>query len=114
MRVKRGTTKNAKHKKILKLAKGYRMTYSKLYRRALEATAHAGQYSYAHRKHRKGQMREEWVETIAAALAGGDLSYSQFVNKLNKNKIEIDRKNLSLMAVNFPEHFVALVKELKS
>jgi len=113
MRIKRGVTKNQKHKKILKLAKGYRMTYSKLYRRAKEAVRHAGQYSYAHRKHRGSQIREQWVEVIAAALTKHEISYSKFIGALKKNNIEIDRKNLAELAVYNPAHFDTIITEIK-
>lgn len=110
MRVKRGVTKKARHNKLLKEAKGYRMTYSKLFKRAKEAVAHAKSYSYAHRKHRKSQMREEWIQTISSALVDSNVSYSKFIGALDKSDIEIDRKNLAHMAVHNPEHFNQIVK----
>lgn len=113
MRIKRGTTKNAKHKKVLKQAKGYRMTYSKLYRRAKEALLHAGQYSYVHRSHRRSQMRNEWIKAISAALTESGVSYSQFVGNMKKSKIEIDRKNLAYLAMNKPELFKQVVEQSK-
>jgi len=113
MRIKRGTTKNQKHKKILKLAKGYRMTYSKLYRRAKEAVRHAGQYSYAHRKHRGSQMREQWIEVISAGLSKHGVSYSTFISALKKQNIELDRKVLAELAVYSPAHFDSIVAEAK-
>lgn len=113
MRIKRGVTKNQKHKKVLKLAKGYRMTYSKLYRRAKEAVRHAGQYSYAHRKHRASQVREQWIEVISAALSKHDMSYSKFIGALKKNNIELDRKILAEFAVYNPSHFDSVVAEVK-
>lgn len=112
MRVKRGVTKKRKHKKILKLAKGYRMSYSKLYRRAREAVLHAGQYNYAHRKKRGSQKRREWIETISAALVGSNLTYSKFINQLHKNNIEIDRKNIAFMIENYPKHFEVLLEKV--
>ncbi len=113
MRIKRGTTKTRRHKKILKLASGYRMTYHKLYRKAKEAVLHAGQYSYAHRKHRKSQIRTEWIKTISAALSTEDLSYSKFISGLKAKNIGIDRKNLAEMALSQPEHFKQLVTQVK-
>lgn len=112
MRIKRGHAKKRRHNKVLKSAKGYRLTYSKLYRRAKEAVAHAGNYNFMHRKHRAGQKREEWIKTISAALAGGELSYSKFINGLKKANIQLDRKSLATMAVDNPEHFQAVVKEV--
>lgn len=113
MRVKRGTTKNAKHKKILKQAKGYRMSYSKLYRRAREAVLHAGSYSAAHRRRRRSQKTTEWVKVISASLSGTGMSYSKFMNGLKTNNVIIDRKNLAEMAVNNPEHFQMVLEAVK-
>lgn len=113
MRVKRGETKRRSHKKILNLAKGYRMTYSKSYRRAMEAVRHAGQYSYAHRRRRSSQMREEWIKIIAAALSEKNISYSMFFSSLKKNNIELDRKNLAELILSNKAHFDSLVEEVK-
>lgn len=113
MRIKRGETKRAKHKKVLNQAKGFRMTYSKSYRRAKDAIRHAGQYSYAHRRRRSSQMREEWIKVIAASLVGTDLSYSRFISALKKSEVQIDRKILAEMALNNEAHFKQLVSELK-
>lgn len=113
MRIKRGLAKKQKHKKVLKMAKGYRMSYSKLYRRAKEAVMHAGVYSNTHRAHRKSQKREEWIVTIAAALSGTGMSYSAFIGGLKKQNIEIDRKNLAEMIVSNPKHFEAILAEAR-
>ncbi len=113
MRVKRGVTKRQRHKKVLKLAKGFRMTYSKSYRRAKEAVKHAGQYEYAHRRHKRAQMRQEWIKIIAAGLSDKDLSYSKFIAALKKSNVAMDRKTLAEMAVNSPESFAKLVAEVK-
>lgn len=113
MRVKRGRVKRKKHKKILKAAKGYRLTYSKLYRRAKEALLHAGQYSYAHRKKRGNEFRKLWIQRINGALSAYDLSYSKFINLLKENKIELNRKMLSELAINEPEAFRAVVEKVK-
>lgn len=110
MRVKRGTTKHRRHKKVLKLAKGYRMSYHKLYRRAKEAVLHAGQYSYAHRKHRRAQIKSEWIKVIAAALSAKQVSYSKFISGLKAKNITLDRKSLSELAVHHPKHFEELVE----
>ncbi|MBD3280610.1 50S ribosomal protein L20 [Candidatus Dojkabacteria bacterium] len=113
MRIKRGKTKRAKHKKVLKQAKGYRLTYSKLYRRAKEARLHAGEYSFAHRKKRKGQFRKLWIQRINAALRNENIKYSDFINKLKKANIELDRKILAELAYAQPEAFKAVVKAAK-
>ena len=110
MRVKRGLTKSRRHKSVLKLAKGYRMTYSKSYRRAKQLLLHSGQYEYAHRRRRSSQFRNEWIKVISASLTGHNVSYSKFINLLNKHKVSIDRKNLAELAVHNPESFNAIVK----
>ncbi|MFQ5492714.1 MAG: 50S ribosomal protein L20 [Candidatus Dojkabacteria bacterium] len=113
MRVKRGATKNKKHKKVLKAAKGYRLSYSKLYRRAKEALLHAGQYSFAHRRKRQGQYRRLWIERINAALSDKDIKYSQFISKLKGEQIELNRKVLADLALNHEEVFAQIVKAVK-
>lgn len=109
MRVKRGKVKNRKHKEVLKSTKGYYGSYSRTYRRAREAAMHAGQYSYAHRKHRAAQMRRQWVKIISAGLFGTGVSYSKFINGLKKNEIELDRKVLAELAQVKPDHFQQIV-----
>lgn len=113
MRIKRGLAKNRKHKKVLGLAKGYRLTYSRLYRRAKEALLHAGQYSLAHRRKRSGDFRRLWISRINAALSSHGMRYSEFINKLNKAEIKINRKVLSTLALDYPEVFNNIVKSVK-
>lgn len=113
MRVKRGVTKRARKNKTLELAKGYRMTYSKLYRRAKEAVLHAGQYNYAHRRRRGSQMKEEWIKTISASLINYEISYSKFIDGLKKKNIAIDRKNIAELAIFNKPHFEKLVGLIK-
>lgn len=110
MRIKRGINKRKKHKKVLKKAKGYRLTYSKLYRRAIEATLHAGQYSFAHRRRRKSQMRTEWIKTLSSALSKSGITYKEFINNLKKSNVELDRKVLAQLAIEKPEAFEDIVK----
>lgn len=112
MRVKRGQVKNQKRKKVLKQAKGYQLTYSKLYRRAKEALLHAGQYSYNHRKKRGNEFRKLWIKRINGALFEYDLKYSQFINLLKKSKIELNRKMLADLALTEPETFKAVVEKI--
>lgn len=109
MRIKRGTTKRRKHNKVLKATKGYRMSYSRLYRRALEAFKHAGSYSYGHRRQRRGQMRNDWIKIIAAGLSATQVGYKDFVAGLRKNQIVLNRKMLAEMAQVHPEHFAQVV-----
>lgn len=113
MRIKRGVTKRAKHKKILKAAKGYRAGRSKIYRQAQEAVIHAGADSYRGRRLKKRDFRSLWITQISASLPDS-LSYSQFINKLKKEKIELDRKILSQIAREFPEVFAKIVETTTS
>lgn len=112
MRVKGGTVRKKKHKKILKATKGYRMTRSKLYKVAHESYLHAGQYSHAHRKRKHSQMRSLWIKRINAAAQNNGLRYSEFVNKLKKSDILLNKKVLSDIGMNHPEVFSAIVKEI--
>lgn len=113
MRIKRGVTKRAKHKKILKAAKGYALGRSKIYRQAVEAVIHAGADAYRGRKLKKRDFRSLWITQISASLPDG-LSYSQFINKLKKAKIELNRKILSQIAQEFPAVFEKIVKNATS
>ena len=110
MRIKRGVTKRQSKKKVLKLTKGYRMSYSKLYRRAKEAVLHAGQYSYAHRRRRMSQMKTEWIKVISAALSNTEMSYSKFLGAMKKKNILIDKKNIAELVVYQPETFKKFVE----
>lgn len=111
MRIKRGQSKKQKHKKVLKQAKGYRMTYSRLYRRAKEALLHAGQYSFAHRRARRSQKREEWIKIISAALHSSGVSYNKFFAGLKSKNIVLDRKVLAEIAQQAPADFAKIVKQ---
>lgn len=113
MRIKRGVTKNARHNKVLKLTKGFRLSYGTLYRRSIEALLHAGQYSFAHRRHRRSQLKQGWISTISAALKTQDISYSKFVHQLDQKNIELNSKMLAVIAANYPEHFSEVVKTVK-
>ncbi len=113
MRIKRGITRHRRHKAVLKLTKGYRLSYSKLYKRAHEAMMHAGQYSLVHRRARFGQFRELWIERINSALEGAGMKYSEFINKLKVNKIELNRKMLANLALDHKEAFNAIVEKVK-
>lgn len=113
MRAKTGTVRKRRHKKILKQAKGYRMTRSRLYKVAKEAVLHAGQYAYHGRKLRKRDFRRLWIQRINAALSETDLSYSRFIKKLKDNQIELNRKILAELAVNHPEVFFKIVDKVK-
>ncbi|MGG7055458.1 50S ribosomal protein L20 [Nitrosomonas sp. ANs5] len=98
-RVKRGVTAHARHKKILKLAKGYRGRRKNVYRVAKQAVMKAGQYAYRDRRQRKRQFRALWIARINAAAREHGLPYSVFMNGLKKAGIELDRKVLADLAV---------------
>jgi large subunit ribosomal protein L20 len=112
-RVKRGVASNARHKKILKKAKGYYGARSKLYKTAKQAVIKAGQYAYRDRRQRKRQFRALWIARINAAARLHELSYSRFINGLKKAEIEIDRKILADIAVHDPEAFGVLAEQAK-
>jgi len=114
MRVKRGVTKRRKHKKVLKLAKGYTLGRSNLYRQAKEAVVHAGVDAYRGRKEKKRQMRSLWITRLSAALKPYNLSYSKFINLLKIKNIELDRKILAEIAKDDPTAFNEIVKTATS
>mgnify|MGYP001547321411 CR=1 FL=1 len=99
-RVKRGVQAHARHKKVLKQAKGYYGARRKVYRVAKQAVIKAGQYAYRDRRQRKRQFRTLWIARINAAARNNGITYSQFINGLNKAEIEIDRKVLADIAVH--------------
>ncbi len=111
-RVKRGTIKHKKKKNILLQTKGMRFGRSTKVAQAKEALAHAGAYSFAHRKDKKGVARRLWTTRLNAAIRPYELSYSRFIDALNKKNIEVDRKILSDIAQNNPETFDRLVKSI--
>ena len=113
-RVKRGVTSRARHKKVLKEAKGYYGARRKVYRVAKQAVTKAGQYSYRDRRARKREFRRLWIVRINAAARDFGLSYSRFIDGLNKAGIEVDRKVLSDLAVREPETFNAIVAKAKA
>ena len=107
-RVKGGPTTRHRHKKVLKLTKGHRATKHKLYRRAHESMLKALSYSYRHRRERKGDMRRLWIARINAAARLEGLSYSRFIEGLDKAEIALDRKTLADIAVTDPPAFAQL------
>ena len=113
-RVKRGIVSRRKHKKLLGLTKGYRGTKSKLIRVAKEAALHAGAYAYHGRKLRKRDFRQLWITRISEAVKLEGISYSVFINKLKKAKIELDRKILADLVVNDPNVFKHIVDKVKT
>ncbi len=113
MRVKTGTVRKEKHRKILAKTKGYRMTKSKLYKVAHESYMHAGQYSYAHRRRKHSQMRRTWITTISAGCKSNDIKYNTFISSLNKKGIKLNKKVLADIAFSEPKSFSQLVAEVK-
>ena len=114
MRIKRGNVSRKRHKKILKLAKGYRGARSKQYRVAKQSVMRALTSSYSGRKERKRQFRRLWIARINAAARLNGLSYSKFMYGLKVAGVELNRKVLSEMAINDAEGFKALVELAKS
>lgn len=112
-RIKRGVTARARHKKILKQAKGYYGARSRVYRVAKQAVIKAGQYAYRDRKQRKRQFRALWIIRINAAARLCDLSYSRLVNGLSKANVIIDRKVLADIAVRDMNAFAEIAKIAK-
>ncbi len=112
-RVKRGVTARARHKKLLKSAKGYYNARSKVYRVAKQAVTKALQYAYIGRKQRKRQFRALWIVRINAAARMYGLSYSRFMNGLKKAGIELDRKALADIAVHDINAFAAIAEKAK-
>ena len=113
-RVKNGDIAKAKHKKVLKKAKGYYGARSKLFKTAKQAVIKAGQYAYRDRRQRKRQFRALWIARINAASRTQGLSYSNLINGMNKANIAIDRKVLADIAVNDPQAFQAIAQQAKS
>ena len=113
-RVKRGVTAHARHKKILKEAKGYYGARSKVYRVAKQAVIKAGQYAYRDRRQKKRQFRALWIARINAAARQNDLSYSRLINGLKKAGVEVDRKMLADIAYHDDAAFTALAEQAKA
>ncbi|MBT5072588.1 MAG: 50S ribosomal protein L20 [Kordiimonadaceae bacterium] len=112
--VKRGVTTHARHKKVLKAAKGYRGRRKSTIRVAMQAVEKAGQYAYRDRKVRKRQFRALWIQRINAAARIEGLTYSRFMNGLKIAGIELDRKVLADLAVREPEAFKSIAEQAKA
>lgn len=113
-RVKRGVTARAKHKKVLKKAKGYYGARSRIYRVAKQAVIKAAQYAYRDRRNRKRDFRALWIVRINAGARAHGLTYSTFMNGLKKLSIEVDRKVLADIAVHDKAAFAVLAEQAKS
>jgi large subunit ribosomal protein L20 len=113
-RVKRGVTAHAKHKKVLKQAKGFYGRRKNTIRVAKAATDKAMQYSYRDRKNKKRTFRALWIQRLNAAVREVGLTYSKFIDGLNKAGVTLDRKVLSDLAIHQPEAFKAIAEQAKA
>ena len=113
-RVKRGVTSRAKHKKVLKAVKGQWGRRKNTIRAARQAMEKAMQYAYRDRRTKKREFRSLWIQRINAGVRAEGLSYSKFINGLNKSGIKLDRKVLADIAYNNPEIFKTIVKKVQS
>ena len=113
-RVKRGVTARARHKKVLALAKGFRGRRKNVYRIAKQAVMKAGQYAYRDRRNKKRVFRRLWIARINAATRALGLTYSQFINGLNKAGLGLDRKVLSDLASHDEAAFTRIVEQVKA
>ncbi|KHG34651.1 MULTISPECIES: 50S ribosomal protein L20 [Sulfurospirillum] len=113
-RVKTGIVRRRRHKKILKMARGFYSARRKHFRKAKEQLERSLVYAFRDRKQKKRDFRRLWITRINAACRLNDISYSRFINALNKANIELDRKILADMAMNDPEAFAVVVKQAKA
>ena len=113
-RVKRGSKRRERRKKILRLAKGYFLNKGKLHRAAKEAVDRAGNFSYVGRRRKKRDFRRLWIIRINAAARQNDISYSQLISGLRLAGVDLDRKSLADIAVKDPKGFTALVESART
>ncbi|HEU4716103.1 MAG TPA: 50S ribosomal protein L20 [Candidatus Saccharimonadales bacterium] len=114
MRVKRGVAARAKHKKVLKLAKGMQHNRTRSFRLAKQAVIRALQYAYRDRRNRKRDLRSLWITRINAAARENGTTYGKLIAGLKGANIELDRKVLAELAVNEPKAFAEIVKSAKA
>jgi len=113
-RVSRGVTAKAKHKKIIKKAKGHYGRRKNVFRVAVQSVERSMQYAYRDRRNKKRDFRGLWIQRINAGVRFYGMTYSKFISGLKKSQIDIDRKILANIAVNHPETFKALVEKAQS
>jgi large subunit ribosomal protein L20 len=113
-RVKRGVTARAKHKKVFEFTKGHRGRRKNVYRVATQSMDKALQYAYRDRRNKKRDFRGLWIQRINAGVRAEGLTYSRFINGLNKCGIKIDRKILAEIAYDSPEAFKTIVQKAQS
>ena len=114
MRVKTGIVRRRRHKKILKMARGFFSGRRKHFRKAKEQLERSLVYAFRDRRQKKRDFRRLWITRINAACRLNDISYSRFINALNKANIDLDRKILADMSMNDPEAFATVVKQAKA
>ena len=112
-RVKRGVTARAKHKKVFEFTKGHRGRRKNVYRVATQSMDKALQYAYRDRRNKKRDFRGLWIQRINAGARLYDMSYSEFMGKINAKGIELNRKTLADLAMNHPEAFKAVIDSIK-
>lgn len=112
-RVKGGIKSHRKHKKVLTLAKGFWRKHGSTIRKAKETLLHADQYSYVGRKAKKRDFRTLWIMRINAAVRENGMTYSAFIKKMSDKKIEIDRKIMAQVAVEYPKTFTKMIDQIK-
>ena len=113
-RVKGGTISRARHKKVMKQAKGYFGSKHRLFKSANEQVMHSGKYAYRDRRQKKRDFRKLWITRINAACRENEISYSRFIEGLTKAGVEVNRKMLSEIAINDPASFAEIVKTAKA
>ncbi len=113
-RIKRGVVKKRRHKKLLKQTKGHKGVRHRLYRRAHESLIHALQYSYAHRRERKGDMRRLWNLRVNAAARANGISYSRLIHGLKLAGVAVNRKMLAELAVDDPDGFAKIAAHARA
>lgn len=113
-RIKRGVVKKRRHKKMLKQTKGHKGVRHRLYRRAHESLIHALQYSYAHRRERKGDMRRLWNLRVNAAARDNGITYSRLIHGLKLAGVAVNRKMLAELAVDDPDGFARIAEQAKA
>lgn len=113
-RVKRGVQVRKRHKKILKLTKGYKLGRSKLFKQAKQAWLRAGQHSYRDRRNKKRDFRRLWIVQLNAAVRQHGLTYGNFIHGLGKAEIDLNRKVLAQLSIESPEQFEVIVTKVKS
>ena len=113
-RVSAGSTRKARHKKVLKMTKGHQGVRHRLYKSAKESLLHALSYSYAHRRKKKNDLRRLWNIKINAAARGNGISYNQLIHGLKIANVDVNRKMLETLAVSDPETFNVFIDQAKN